>query len=293
MPRASEPSNRRRPTALLVGAAVVVLLGGGLSLAAVGVTADASERLDASMRTVTELAADARARFDELRVARDMARAAHDDSAGSVLEESARDALAAALEESAQREADARAELAAAAALLERAEATDRSVVALGAPQRAAATALGRQEFPELERFAASVAALDEPVGAVAVAVAAWNAEQARILRERYTNHVWTAGWTAELDACRGSVDLTAGYGIPAIAEHWSCGGKDFPDDPGTIITLTGVHAGTYRVDGIVKMLDQRVATTADLPKGHDLVYQTCQNGQPSTMSLTALTRLE
>lgn len=273
-----------------------MLLGGGLAIgatSAVMTTADASARLDATLASATEVVADAEARFDGLRATRDGARVALDDSAGSVLDESARGALAAALEESDEREADAQAELTAAADLLDHAREADRSVLALGAPLRDAAAAVGAQEFPDLERFAESVGALDEPVAAVAVAVGAWQAEQERILRERYTNHVWASGWHPELDACQGSVDVSAHYGISAIAEHWSCGGKNFPDEPGTIIALTGVHAGTYRVEGIVKMLDQSTATTADLPRGYDLVYQTCQNGQSATMSITALTRLD
>jgi hypothetical protein len=259
-----------------------VLLGGGLAIGAAS-----------AVMTTTEVVADAEARFDELRVTRDAARVALDDSAGTVLDESAREALAAALEESEERETDAQAELKAAADLLDRARAADRSVLALGAPLREAAAAVGGQEFPDLERFAESVGALDEPVAAVAVAVGAWQVEQERILRERYTNHVWASDWHPELDACQGSVDVSAHYGISAIAEHWSCGGKTFPDEPGTIIALTGVHAGTYRVEGIVKLLDQTTATTADLPRGYDLVYQTCRNGQSSTMSITALTRLD
>lgn len=292
MPHASERSRRRRPTALLVGAVLIVLVGGGLSVAAVAMTADAGAHLDATMQRASERIAEARARFDELRVARDAAQLVHHDSGGTVLDETARRSLAVALEESAVRELEARAELAGATELLDHAAAADRSVIALGMPLRAAGASLGAQQFSDVERFAESVSDLDDPIAAVAAAVDAWHTEQERILRERYTNHVWTAGWTAELDACRGSVDLSAHYGIAAIAEHWSCGGKDFPDEPGTLITLTGVHAGTYRVEGIVKMLDQRVATIEDLPKGHELVYQTCQDGQPSTMSLTALSRI-
>ncbi|MEC5183799.1 hypothetical protein RCH12_001258 [Cryobacterium sp. MP_3.1] len=131
------------------------------------------------------------------------------------------------------------------------------------------------------------------PVAAVTAAMAEWQAEQDRILRERYTNNVHATGWTPELDQCIGSVDVTAHYqDVPTIAEHWSCGGKDFPDDAGTVITLTGVHAGTYRVDGIVVMLNADRDSTADIPRGYDLLYQTCQNGQSSTMSFTALTKI-
>ena len=270
-----------------------MLLGGGLIIGAATMTAEAGGRLDSTLEVAADVVADARATLAGLRATRIDAQVAHRTSAGSVLDESPRDALAAALEESSLREADARAELAAAADQLDQARSADRSFVALGVPLREAATALDAQEFVDLERFSDSVDALDDPLTVLTAAMAAWRTEQERILRERYTNHVWTSGWTAELDACRGSVDMSARYGVSAIAEHWSCGGKDFPDEPGTIITLTGVHAGTYRVDGIVKMLDQRSATTSDLPRGHDLIYQTCQNGQPSSMSITALTRLD
>ncbi|MDQ0576266.1 hypothetical protein [Agromyces albus] len=296
MPPASVLRRRRRLTSV-VGAALVVLVGGGLSIAAVTMTAEASSQLDAMLPNATDALGDALGSFDELRVAHEAAQVALDDSAGTVPDESARDALAAALDETSLREADARAELADAAELLDRVRAADRSVMALGEPLREAATELGTQEFNDVERFSESVVALADPLEALAAAVDTWNeaqkAEQERILRERYTNHVWTSGWIPELDACRGSVDLSAQYGIAAIAEHWSCGGKNFPDDPGTIITLTGVHAGTYRVEGIVKMLNQSTASVADLPRGYDLVYQTCQNGQSSTMSYTALTRLD
>ncbi len=75
--------------------------------------------------------------------------------------------------------------------------------------------------------------------------------------------------------------------------EHWSCGGISFPDDAGTMITLTGVHSGTYRVEGIVAMLSETRNSSADIPRGYDLVYQTCQNGISSTISFTALTRID
>lgn len=136
-------------------------------------------------------------------------------------------------------------------------------------------------------------ATLAGPVHAVKAALAHWQAERARILAARYSNNVQATGWYAELDQCSGSVDISAHYdNVPTIAEHWSCGGKLFPDDAGTIITLTGVHEGTYRVEGIVAMLNSRRNTAADLPRGYDLLYQTCQNGQSSTMSFTALTKI-
>ncbi|TDW31402.1 hypothetical protein [Cryobacterium psychrophilum] len=50
-----------------------------------------------------------------------------------------------------------------------------------------------------------------------------------------------------------------------------SCAGESGAD--GTLITLTGVHSGLYRVDGIVAMLNSSRNTFGDLPGGHDLLY--------------------
>jgi hypothetical protein len=163
----------------------------------------------------------------------------------------------------------------------------------MGAGVRDDARALSAFDFGAAEGVDGVADELSAPVAAVTTAMAAWQAEQDRILRERYSNNVHATGWTPELDECIGSVDVTAHYqDVPTIAEHWSCGGKDFPDDAGTVITLTGVHAGTYRVDGIVAMLNANRNSTADIPRGFDLLYQTCQNGQSSTMSFTALTKI-
>jgi len=163
----------------------------------------------------------------------------------------------------------------------------------IGAGVRGSARALSSVEFTAAADVDGVSADLATPVAAVTQAMADWQAEQDRAVAARYTNNVHATGWNAELDECIGSVDVTAHYdGVPTIAEHWSCGGKDFPDDAGTIITLTGVHAGTYRVDGIVAMLSASRHGTDDVPRGHDLLYQTCQNGQSATMSFTALTRL-
>ena len=163
----------------------------------------------------------------------------------------------------------------------------------MGAGVRDDARALSAFDFGAAEGVGGVADDLAAPVAAVTAAMAEWQAEQDRILRERYSNNVHATGWTPELDECIGSVDVTAHYqDVPTIAEHWSCGGKDFPDDAGTVITLTGVHAGTYRVDGIVAMLNADRNSTADIPRGFDLLYQTCQNGQSSTMSFTALTKI-
>ncbi len=134
--------------------------------------------------------------------------------------------------------------------------------------------------------------ALGGPVDALAEAVT-WNEHQTLFASAGYVNHVWaSAGIPSSTRAAAPSTSPSGTPAHPTIAEHWSCGGKDFPDDAGTVIRLTGVHEGVYRVEGIVRMLDQDAATTDDLPRGYDLLYQTCQNSQSSTMSITALTRL-
>jgi hypothetical protein len=217
-------------------------------------------------------------------------------SEGKVLTEQPRTDLAAAIEAATGRLSTAAQELTAAERV------ADASLVSttlfdldldIGAGVRDSAKTLASVEFAAAAGVDGIATDLTTPVAAVTQAMADWQVEQDRILAARYTNNVHATGWNAELDQCIGSVDVTAHYeGVPTIAEHWSCGGKDFPDDAGTIITLTGVHAGTYRVDGIVAMLSASRHGTADVPRGHDLLYQTCQNGQSATMSFTALTRL-
>lgn len=106
-----------------------------------------------------------------------------------------------------------------------------------------------------------------------------------------YTVNVWTSGGQDEIDDCKGAVDLTKLYGVPTIAEHDRCGGDDFPKTAGSIIRLTGKDAGTYRVEGVVAHLNGKKNTSADIPRGYDLIFQTCDTGF-ANMSFTALTKL-
>jgi hypothetical protein len=213
-------------------------------------------------------------------------------SAGKVLTEQPRTDLAEAIDAVTTRLSGAAQELTAAETTADSSRATS-TLFEFGAGVRHDARALASVDFTAAAGVDGIAEDLAAPVAAVIQAMAEWQAEQDRILAERYTNNVHAIGWTPELDECIGSVDVTAHYQeVPTIAEHWSCGGKDFPDDAGTMITLTGVHAGTYRVDGIVAMLDASTHSTADVPRGYDLLYQTCQNGQSDTMSFTALTRV-
>ena len=272
--------------ALLALALAVVLVSRAVSLSG------AQDRYDAAAQAFHTGQAAAAQTVTEGESALDAAMAALAASDGKVLTEQPRTDLAQAIEAATTR-------LSAAAQELTAADTTAESSVAgatlfeLGAGVLERARALSSVDFAASADVAGIAAELGTPVAAVTQAVVEWQAEQDRILAERYSNTVHAIGWTPELDECLGSVDVTAHYeGVPTIAEHWSCGGKDFPDDAGTLITLTGAHAGTYRVDGIVAMLNAARHGTADVPRGHDLLYQTCQNGQSGTMSFTALTRI-
>ena len=107
-----------------------------------------------------------------------------------------------------------------------------------------------------------------------------------------YIKNVWASGFQSELNACRGGVSLTANYGPTTVGEHWSCGGKNFPTSPGSIVTFTGVYSGVYQIIGVVAVLSESVNDTGDIPRGYDMLYQTCRNGNTSTMTFTALTKI-
>ena len=114
---------------------------------------------------------------------------------------------------------------------------------------------------------------------------------QAPARASTYNKYVWTYGWQAQIDACQGAVDITAHYGVAVIAEHWRCGGSSFPR-AGTLITLSGVRSGTYRVGSVVAVLNISTDGASDVPRGYGLLYQTCINGSSARMSFTALTRV-
>ncbi len=106
-----------------------------------------------------------------------------------------------------------------------------------------------------------------------------------------FARSVWTVGWQKEIDECRGPVDLSARYGVPVIAEHWSCGGAHFPRE-GSTITLSGELGGTFRVGPVAAELNVATDRVSAIPHGFDLLYQTCRNGSSATMSFTELTRI-
>jgi hypothetical protein len=214
------------------------------------------------------------------------------DSEGKVLSKEPRAKLAAALDLADSQLGAAHEELVAAERGLA-APTTDNAFFSPGDGLRRGSVTLATLSFADATELTIITDALAGPVRAVTAAMALWQAEHDRLQVEqerlqaeqdiiasgRYTNNTHAIGWYPELDEC--------------VAEHWSCGGRKFPDDAGTIITLTGVHAGSYRVEGIAKMLNANRDSTEDLPQGFDLLYQTCQNGQSSTMSFTGLTRIE
>lgn len=177
---------------------------------------------------------------------------------------------------------------------------------ALDAPKKAVTDAVAAWQ-KEQERIAAEKAAQEAAARAAAAAAqAAANARHSSgggshssggssggsSSGGTYTEYVWTYGWQPQIDACRGSVDITSHYqGVHTIAEHIQCGGSSFPKNPGAIVQLTGAEGGLYRVIGVVAYLNGHTQTTADLPRGYDLLYQTCVNGY-SKMSFTALQRI-
>jgi hypothetical protein len=107
-----------------------------------------------------------------------------------------------------------------------------------------------------------------------------------------YAEFVWTTGFQSELDACRGSVNMTPSFGTAVIGEHWSCGGRSFPKTPGTRVELSGALSGTYVLGPVVAVLNQHTHRIGDVPHGYDLLYQTCINGDNTRMSFTQLTRV-
>jgi len=272
--------------AALVLLLAVVLVVRGVSLAAAQAEYDAAAALfQSDQASAVQTVTDGETSLDE-------AIALLAASEGKVLTEQPRLELSDAIDAATTRLSAAAQELTAAESTAAAGSASP-ALFEMGAGVRDDARALSAFDFGAAKGVDGVADDLAAPAAAVTAAMAEWQAEQDRILRERYSNNVHATGWTPELDECIGSVDVTAHYqDVPTIAEHWSCGGKDFPDDAGTVITLTGVHAGTYRVDGIVAMLNANRNSTADIPRGYDLLYQTCQNGQSATMSFTALTKI-
>lgn len=181
---------------------------------------------------------------------------------------------------------------------------------------------------------AADAAALTEASGALETqlaqletAVEAWEAEQARLEAEAeaarqaaaaaaaaanargrqsvpraavaglglaHAEGIWTSGGQAQIDACRGSVNVSgiAGYlgGGFYAAEHWSCGGSAWGGiGVGALVEFPGY--GVYQVAGRLGGLSYG-ANASVLPKGYAGYYQTCIGGSGSNMTVWMLNRV-
>lgn len=141
------------------------------------------------------------------------------------------------------------------------------------------------------ERTLLAEQAAQAAAAAAAAAKAAAEAA-ARAAAMGRTVNIWTTGFQAQVNACRGGVDMTAHYGMRIVAEHWSCGGSAFPTRPGAIVTFTGLDAGTYRVIGLVATLDAYTAHTYQVPHNYQMLYQTCRGGNSHYTEFIALQRV-
>ena len=106
-----------------------------------------------------------------------------------------------------------------------------------------------------------------------------------------YAEYVVGAGGQSLIDACAGSVLFGHGYPL-LLAEHWSCGGAAFPRRAGRLVDFSGAMSGRYVVVGLVATLDGSVATSASLPHGYDVLYQTCYRGDVRQTQIWALNRI-
>jgi hypothetical protein len=109
-----------------------------------------------------------------------------------------------------------------------------------------------------------------------------------RAVAGAYRENVWTSGFQAQIDACRGGVNVTAAYGVRVIGEEWGCGGSRFPRQ-GALVRLSGTMSGLYRVGAVVAVLDAYTADPGDIPRGYALLYQTCRNNNAHTETFTEL----
>ncbi len=141
------------------------------------------------------------------------------------------------------------------------------------------------------ERALLAQQAAEAAAAAAAAAKAAAQAAAEAAARGHSVN-IWTTGFQAQVNACRGGVDMTAHYGMRIVAEHWSCGGSSFPTAAGSIVRFTGLDAGTYRVIGLVATLDAYTAHTYQVPHNYQMLYQTCRGGNSHYTEFIALQRI-
>lgn len=153
----------------------------------------------------------------------------------------------------------------------------------------AAEMAVELRDLGRLERDSAELSRSNAAVSASEVARSKQlHAAAQRAAAAVYLERVWTSGFQAQVNACRGAVDLTAAYHVRVIGEEWQCGGARFPHQ-GAIVRLSGVISGVYRVGPVVAVLNAYVAHTSNIPRGYALLYQTCRNGNAHTETFTEL----
>ncbi len=250
--------------------------------------------------TIQQVRASTAAKLSTLEAAVASAQTAWDGSDDRVLDESARASLQAAIADAQQAVDEVRSGVVWPGTSLETAAAADAATIA-----DAKAT------------LASGVTGVDE-------AVAAWEAEQARLAAEAeaarraaeeaaaaaraaaprhsaaaggagmHLESIWTSGGQAQLDACRGAVNVSPvasylGAGFYA-AEHWSCGGSAWGGiGAGALVEFAGY--GTYQVAGRIGGLSYGVDASV-LPGGYAGYYQTCVGGSSSNMTVWLLTRV-
>lgn len=158
----------------------------------------------------------------------------------------------------------------------------------------AATTAVTASEAQQVANIAAQKAAEARAAAAAAAAQQAAQVHAAAVARAAAsirTINVWTAGWQAQIDQCRGAVDISSYYGTPTIAEHWTCGGSAFPEGAGATVRVTGARAGTYTVVGVVAVLNAYSSNASQVPHSYNLLYQTCRGSDSRATVFIALRR--
>lgn len=109
-------------------------------------------------------------------------------------------------------------------------------------------------------------------------------------LENPYPIYVWTTGGQEELDLCKGAVNIQYSP-TPLISEHDGCGGTQVPKTTGSIIQLTGVYEGLYKITGLVASLNFYEDDMNDIPRGYELLFQTCISGS-TNMGFWALEKI-
>ena len=247
------------------------------------------------------------ASLDELARATDAARVAWDDSEDRVLEESSRRALEKSIAHAETITAEVKERMiwplsiddavaaSTVATITETSDALDADVVAVDdaveawteEQKRLAAEAEARRKAAEA---AAAAAASGRSSGSSAPRPAGAAPSSGVALVEG----IWTSGGQAQIDACRGSVNVSAvaSYlgGAFYAAEHWACGGSAWGGlGAGALVQFPGF--GTYQVAGRVGGLVYGSDASA-IPGGYAGYYQTCIGGSSTNMTVWLLTRV-